>query len=87
MHQESSSDIKQLQQQLRAQKIWIEEHQTRDMELQSIMKEKDGQIQAYQHKISSWERVVKTIEKELWQEKEQLQPSEQLVSEFQQSLL
>ena len=54
MHQtQSSSDIQQLQQQLRSQRILtetktreVQEHQTRNTELQSVVEDKDSQLQA-----------------------------------------
>ena len=101
MHQtQSSSDIQQLQQQLRGQRILteaktreVQEHQTRITELQSVVEDKDRQLQAKdrqlrecQHTIASRERAVEMKERELQQTQGQLQVSEQLVSEFQQSL-
>ena len=101
MHQtQSSSDIQQLQQQLRGQRILteaktreVQEHQTRITELQSVVEDKDRQLQAKdrqlrecQHTIASRERAVEMKERELQQTQGQLQVSEQLVSEFQQSI-
>ena len=101
MHQtQSSSDIQQLQQQLRGQRILteaktreVQEHQTRNTELQSLVEDKDTQLQAKdrlllenQHMIASREHAVEMKERELQQTQGQLQASEQLVSEFQQNL-
>ena len=101
MHQtQSSSDIQQLQQQLRGQRILTEaktrevyEHQTRNTELhsmlltnQAVIQAKDRQLQECQHTIASREHAVELKERELQQTQEQLQASVQLVSEFQQSL-
>ena len=94
MHQtQSSSDIQQLQQQLRGQRILteaktreVQEHQTRNTELQSVVEDKDRQLQECQHTISSREHVVEMKERELQQTQGLLQASEQLVSEFQQNL-
>ena len=60
MHQtQSSSDIQQLQQQLRSQRILteaktreVQEHQTRNTELQSVVEDKDRQLQECQHTTS-----------------------------------
>ena len=108
MHQtQSLSDIQQLQQQLRGQRILteaktreVQEHQTRNTELQSVVEDKDRQVQANatqlqakdrqlqecQHTIASREHAVEIKERELQQTQGQLRASEQLVSEFQQSL-
>ena len=94
MHQtQSSSDIQQLQQQLRGQRILTEaktrevhEHQTRNTELQSVIEDKDRQLRECQHTIASREHAVEMKERELQQTQGQLRASEQLVSEFQQSL-
>ena len=101
MHQtQSSSDIQQLQQQLRGQGILteaktreVQEHQTRNTELQSLVEDKDTQLQAKdrlllenQHMIASREHAVEMKERELQQTQGQLQASEQSVSEFQQNL-
>ena len=101
MHQtQSSSDIQQLQQQLRGQRILteaktreVQKHQTRNTELQSVVEDKDRQLQAKdrllqenQHTIASREHAVEMKEGELQQTQGQLKASEQLVSEFQQSL-
>ena len=99
-HTQSSSDIQQQQQQLRGQRILteaktreVQEHRTRNTELQSmlqanqaVIQAKDRQLQECQHTTSSREHAVEMKERELQQTQEQLQASEQLVSEFQQSL-
>ena len=108
MHQtQSSSDIQQLQQQLRGQRILteaktreVQEHQTRNTELQSMLQAnqaviqakdrdlqaKDRQLQECQHTIASREHAVEMKERELQQTQELLRAREQLVSEFQQSI-
>ena len=108
MHQtQSSSDIEQLQQQLRGQRILteaktreVQEHQTRNTELQSVVEDKDRQlqakdrllqenhavIQAKDRQLQECQVTVEMKERELQQTQGQLQASEQLVSEFQQSL-
>ena len=87
MHQtQSSSDIQQLQQQLQGQRILteakmreVQEHQTRTTELESMVEDKNRQLQENQ-------RAMEMKERELQQTRGQLRASEQLVSEFQQSL-
>ena len=84
MHQtQSSSDIQQLQQQLQDQRILTEtktrEVQERTTELESMVEDKNRQLQENQHAMEMKER-------ELQQTRGQLRASEQLVSEFQQSL-
>ena len=115
MHQtQSGSDIQQLQQQLRGQRILtetktreVQEYQTRNTELQTMFEDKDRQLQAKnrllqenqaliqakdrqlqecQHTIARRKHEVEMKERELRQTQEQLQASEQLVSEFQQNL-
>ena len=101
MHQtQSSSDIQQLQQQLRGQRILteaktreVQEHQTRNTELQSMVEDKDRQLQTQNRELQAKDRqlqecqiTVEMKERELQQTQGQLQASEQLVSEFQQSL-
>ena len=101
MHQtQSSSDIQQLQQQLRGQRILteaktreVQEHQTRNTELQSMVEDKDRQLQTQNRELQAKDRqlqecqvTVEMKERELQQTQGQLQASEQLVSEFQKSL-
>ena len=88
MHQtQSSSDIQQLQQQLQdmtvAKTTEVEEHQTRITELESMVEVKNRQLQA---KDTQLQENQHTKERELQQTRGQLRASEQLVSEFQQSL-
>ena len=94
MHQtQSSSDIQQLQQQLRGQRILteaktreVQEHQTRNTELQSVVEDKDRQLQTKDRQLPECQVIVEMKERELQQTQGQLQASEQLVSEFQQSI-
>ena len=112
MHQtQSSSDIQQLQLQLRGQRILteaktrkVQEHQTRNTELQSVVEDKDRQLQSkdrllqenqvviqakvrlLQAKVRQLQECQQMKEREFQQTQGQLQASEQLVSEFQQSL-
>ena len=126
MHQpQSSSDIQQLQQQLQGQRILteaktkeVQEHQTRTIVLESMVEDKNRQLQAKdrqlqdnQHTIQAKDqqlqskdrqlqenqqanarqlqenqRTIEAKERELQQTRGQLRASEQLVSEFQQSL-
>ena len=101
MHQpQSSSDIQQLQQQLQGQRILteaktreVQEHQTRTTDLESMVEDKDRQLQENQHtmqanarQLQENQRAMEMKERELQQTRGQLRASEQLVSEFQQSL-
>ena len=95
MHQtQSNSDIQQLQQQLQGQRILteaktreVQEHQTRITELESIVEDKiQGNIQQLQSKLQEKQRTIEMKERELQKTRGQLRASEQLVSEFQQSL-
>ena len=66
MHQtQSSSDIQQLQQQLRGQRILteaktreVQEHQTRNTELQSVVEDKDRQLQANATQLQAKDRLL-----------------------------
>ena len=89
-HSQTSCVIQRLQQQLRDQQALIEvqsrearEHKARITELQSMLDEKDSQLQDNQRRVASME-LVKVRESQ--QKNEQLRDSKQLVSEFQQSL-
>ena len=94
MHQpQSSSDIQQLQQQLQGQRILteaktreVQEHQTRTTELESVVEDKNRQLQGKDQQLQENQRTIETKERELQQTRGQLRASEQLVSEFQQSL-
>ena len=105
MHQtQSSSDIQQLQQQLQGQRILteaktreVQEHQTRTTELESMVEDKnrqlqskDRQLQANQlanaRQLQEKQHTIGMKERELQQTRGQLRAREQLVSEFQQSL-
>ena len=88
MHQtQSSSDIQQLQQQLRGQRILteaktreVQEHQTRNTELQSVVEDKDTQLQAKdrllqenQHTIQANQAVIQAKDRQLQANATQLQ--------------
>ena len=88
MHQtQSSSDIQQLQQQLRGQRILteakireVQEHQTRNTELQSMVEDKDRQLQAKdrllqenQHTIQANQAVIQAKDRQLQANATQLQ--------------
>ena len=91
MHQtQNSNDIQQLQQQLQGQRILteaktreVQEHQTRTTELESMVEDKNRQLQAKDRQLQEKQREK---ERELLLTRGQLRASEQLVSEFQQSL-
>ena len=80
MHQtQSSNDIQQLQQQLRGQRILteaktkeVQEHQTRNTELQSVVEDKDRQLQVKdrllqenQHMIQANQAVIQAKDRQL----------------------
>ena len=94
---QSSSDIQQLQQQLRGQRILTEaktrevgERDTRITELeeekQHLIETKDRELQEKERSLASMAHTVEMKETEVQQTQQQLQASEQLVSEFKQSL-
>ena len=76
---EHSSEIQQLQLQLRGKTQEAREHQTRIEELENTVDEKDRQLQQNQHAIASRDEALERKEREL-------QQTQQLVSEFQESL-
>ena len=80
---EHSSEIQQLQLQLRGKTQEVREHQTQIAELQNTvdrqLQGKDRQLQQNQHAIASRDQVLERKEREL-------QQTQQLVSEFQESL-
>ena len=79
--QSSNSDIQQLQQQHQGQRIPTEgrEWHIQIVELQTMVETKDRQLRENQH-------AAEMKDRELQQTREELRASEQLVSEFQQSL-
>ena len=91
MHQaQNSSEIQQLEQQLRDQRILTEaktreasEHQACSTQLQRMVEAKDRQLQEM---IATNQHAIKTKERQLQQTQQQLQNSQQLVEQFQQSL-
>ena len=76
---EHSSEIQQLQLQLRGKTQEAREHQTRITELENTVDEKDRQLQQNQHAIASRDQALERKEREF-------QQTQQLVSEFQKSL-
>ena len=96
----NSSEIQQLEQQLRSE---IEaktregsEHQAlstqlqkmveaKDRQLQQIIETKDREIQEKQHTIATNQHALETKERQLQQTQQQLRDSQQLVQQFQQS--
>ena len=81
MHQtQSSSDIQQLQQQLRGQRILteaktreVQEHQTRNTELQSVVEDKDRQLQAYATQLQAKDRQLQAKDTQLQAKDRQVQ--------------
>ena len=94
MHQaQNSSEIQQLEQQLRDQRILTEaktreasEHQARSTQLQRMVEAKDRQLQENQQTIATKQHAIETKERQLQQTQQQLQDSQKLVEQFQQSL-
>ena len=102
MHQtQSSSDIQQLQQQFQGQRILteaktreVQEHQTRTTELESMVEDKNRQLQAKDrqlqenrhtiqgniHQLQEKQLTIEMKERELQQTRGQLRASEQFVS-------
>ena len=99
-HAQNSSEIQQLEQQLRDQKILIEaktreasEHQACSTQLQRMVEAKDRQLQEKQqtieenqHTIATKQNAIETKERQLQQTQQQLRECQQLVEQFQQSL-
>ena len=81
MHQtQSSSDIQQLQQQLRGQRILtetktreVQEHRTRNTELQSVVEDKDRQLQTQNRQLQENKAVIQAKDRELQAKDRQLQ--------------
>ena len=73
MHQtQSGSDIQQLQQQLRGQRILteaktreVQEHQTRITELQSVVEDKDRQLQAKNRLLQENQALIQAKDRQL----------------------
>ena len=76
---EHSSEIQQLQLQLRGNTQEAREQQTRIAELENTVDEKERQLQQNQHALASRDEALERKEREL-------QQTQQLVSEFQESL-
>ena len=80
MHQtQSSSDIQQLQQQLRGQRILTEaktrevrEHQTRNTELQSMLQANQAVVQAKDRQLQTMDRQLQTMDRQLQAKDRQL---------------
>ena len=94
MHQaQNRSEIQQLEQQLRDQRILTEaktreasERQAHSTKLQRMVEAKDRQLQENQQTIATKQHVIETKERQLQQTQQQLRDSQQLVEQFQQSL-
>ena len=94
MHQaQTSSEIQQLEQQLRDQMILTEvktreasEHYVHSTELQRMVEAKDRQLQENQRTIATNQHAIKNKERQLQQTQQQLRDSQQLVEQFHQSL-
>ena len=94
MHQaQTSSEIQQLEQQLRDQIILTEvktreasEHYVHSTELQRMVEAKDRQLQENQRTIATNQHAIKNKERQLQQTQQQLRHSQQLVEQFRQSL-
>ena len=94
MHQaQTSSEIQQLEQQLRDQMILTEaktreasEHQACSTQLQRMVEAKDRQLQENQHTIATNQHAIETKDRQLQQTQQQLRDSQELVEQFQQSL-
>ena len=86
MHQtQSSSDIQQLQQQLRGQRILteaktreVQEHHTRNTELQSVVEDKDRQLQAKDRLLQENQAVIQAKDRQLQANVRQLQECQQM---------
>ena len=94
MHQaQSKSEIQQLEQQLRHQRILTEaktreasEHQAHSTQLQRMVEAKDRQIQENQLRIKQYLAAIGTMERDLQQTQQQLRDNQHLVEQFHQSL-
>ena len=94
MHQtQSSSDIQQLQQQLRGQRIltegetWeVQEHQTRNTELQSVVEDKDRQLQAKDRLLQENQAVIQENDRQLRANATQLQANDRQLRECQHTI-
>ena len=88
MHQTlSSSDIQQLQQQLRGQRILteaktreVQEHQARNTELQSVVVDKDTQLQVKDRDLQAKERQLQAKDRQLQVKDRQLQECQHTIS-------
>ena len=90
---EHSSEIQQLQLQLRGKTQEAREHQTRITELDNTVDEKDRQLQEQQHTLQVKNRQLQqnqhamaSRDEALERKERELQQTQQLVSEFQESL-
>ena len=88
MHQtQSSSDIQQLQQQLRGQRILteaktreVQEHQTRNTELQSVVEDKDRQLHANATQLQAKDRPLQANATQLQAKDRQLQECQHTIA-------
>ena len=94
MHQtKSSSDIQQLQQQLRGQRILtvsktreVQEHQTRNTELQSVVEDKDRQLQTKDRLLQENQAVIQANDRQLRANAAQLQANDRQLRECQHTI-
>ena len=94
VHQtQSSSDIQQLQQQLRGQRIlteaetWeVQEHQTQNTELQSVVEDKDRQLQAKDRLLQENQAVIQANDRQLRANAAQLQANDRQLQECQHTI-
>ena len=94
MHQtQSSSDIQQLQQQLRGQRILteaktreVQEHQTRNTELQSVVEDKDRQLQTKDRLLQENQAVIQANDRQLRANAAQLQANDRQLRECQHTI-
>ena len=94
MHQtQSSSDIQQLQQQLRGQRILteaktreVQEHQTRNTELQSVVEDKDRQLQTKDRLLQENQAAIQANDRQLRANSAQLQAKDRQLRECQHTI-
>ena len=94
MHQtQSSSDIQQLQQQLRGLRILteaktkeVQEHQTRNTELQSVVEDKDRQLQTKDRLLQENQAVIQANDRQLRANAAQLQANDRQLRECQHTI-
>ena len=86
-HTQSSSDIQQLQQQLRGQRILteaktreVQEHQTRITELQSVVEHKDRQLQAKDSLLQEKQAAIQANDRQLQAKDRQLRECQHTIA-------